>query len=64
MQDYQERVIDEQASLLIKLESLKKFVYSNTFYKLSRIDQHLLVEQLSHMIAYSNTLDLRISLFK
>lgn len=64
MQDYQERVIDEQASLLIKLESLKKFVYSNPFYKLSRIDQYLLVEQLGHMTAYSNTLDLRISLFK
>jgi len=64
MQPHEERVIQEDGELQIKAVKLIEFTSSDAFKKLPVMDQQLLEIQLGAMIAYSNVLKLRISLFK
>ena len=45
MQDYQQRVIDEQAELNEKLVKLTQFTTTDTYRKLVAEDRNLLIEQ-------------------
>ena len=64
MKDYQERVVDEFAQLMIKLVSLRKFLAGERFNTLSTVEQRLLLRQEKHMTKYAHTLSDRIYWFK
>lgn len=62
---YQQRVVDEQTELEIKLKALREFIRCNAaFHSLPAEERTLLKTQMDLMSAYSNVLDLRITNFK
>jgi hypothetical protein len=63
MEAYQQRVLDEQAELKVKLNALRAFVPTSAFTKLHDIDKELLVKQCMAMAEYSRILQCRISRF-
>lgn len=64
MQDYQQRVLDEQTALADKLVKLTKFISaSDAFAALPDEDKVLLREQRDHMSAYHDVLRRRIERF-
>lgn len=64
MQEFQQRVADEEAALRTKLDALAAFTRSPTFLTLDGLNQRLLQEQEHHMGKYLNVLSQRIALFK
>jgi len=63
MQDYQQRVVDEQIELNEKLVKLIQFSTTETYRKLPVVDRDLLIEQQGAMAAYNNILGDRIARF-
>ena len=65
MEAYQQRVMEEQSALHVKITKLSDFlVNKETFRVLDPEDQVLLHEQLGHMQAYDEVLRKRIARFK
>ena len=64
MQDYQQRVVDEEIALSEKLNKLGAFIHGEVFLTLPEEDRTLLQEQDDHMRAYANVLRQRIERFK
>lgn len=60
---HQQRVLDEQVALDIKIAALDLFIESDKFATLDVENQELLAEQLDIMISYSEVLGKRIRLF-
>lgn len=60
---HQLRVIDERTELEVRIGKLQSFVGTGTYAALTQLDQHLLLEQLTHMRAYSGLLGARIQRF-
>jgi len=63
METYKIRVIDERASLSIKIEKLGEFIRTAEFSSIHSVDQFLLMTQRVHMICYLDILDSRIARF-
>lgn len=63
MEDWQQRVIDEKASLDGKLELLSGFIGTPDFHALTEESRTLLGLQETAMTEYSEILGKRISLF-
>ena len=63
MEEWQKRVVAEQAELNKKVDSLKLFVNQKQFFYLLEPDQHLLEKQLISMIEYNSILLQRIARF-
>lgn len=63
MQPHQRRVIDEKAELDGRAAKLDDFCISDTFMTLPVVEKRLLIKQLNAMLAYSEILEDRISLF-
>jgi len=63
MEDYQKRVVDEQAELAKKLTALNEFICSESYKSLSVFQQRLLFYQAKAMGMYSEILWDRISDF-
>ena len=61
--DFQQIVVDEKVELDEKVKKLGVFLNSETFDKLAKRDQFLLVEQRASMKSYSRILGDRIVLF-
>ena len=65
MQPHQQRVVDEKIELDIKLDALNTFIDNNPmFSKVSQEEQGYLRAQAYAMLAYSDILADRITLFK
>ena len=64
MEDWQNRVIEEEKELKVKIDKLVVFFNTDTFKKLSKNEKILLDEQCKAMMAYSSCLRGRIILFK
>ena len=64
MEPYQQRVIDEQEELKVKLSALGDFVQSEMFQGLPEIERDALNSQRVFMAGYSGVLSRRISRFK
>lgn len=64
MEDYQTRVIQEQADLQDKIDNLVRFTESDSFLHLSREYRNMLLCQLDLMRGYSNILLRRIDIFR
>jgi hypothetical protein len=61
---HQQRVVDEQTELEIKLKALRDFISGNpVFDTLPAEDRTLMKTQMDLMSAYSNVLSLRIARF-
>ena len=63
LEDWQQRVVDEQSELFDRLEKLIAFTCSEPFKKLPVDKQEQLVQQASHMNAYNDILAARIEAF-
>jgi hypothetical protein len=63
MKNFQERVISEKKELDEKLESLKRFFYTDIFNSLDEPERNRLEIQCDMMSAYSRILDARIKAF-
>ncbi len=63
MQEYQARVIDEQADLIEKIIKLIEFTGAEVFAGLSDSDRDLLTAQLAVMVSYNQLLSQRIARF-
>lgn len=63
MQAHEQRVVDERNELDIKVSALRVFSTSELFASLPFAERHLLSVQLEQMVAYSETLKLRIARF-
>lgn len=63
LEDWQQRVIDEQSELFDRLEKLVEFTGSDLFKKLPVTSQEQLVQQAHHMNAYNDILTARIEAF-
>lgn len=63
MQPHQQRVVQEKAELDEKIEKLEAFIQSEKFKVVDSEDSFLLNQQLAYMLAYSNTLQMRIERF-
>lgn len=63
MQDYQNRVIEEQVELSGKIYKLLEFMYNDEYSSLPAVEQGLLMVQLNAMEQYEKTLKRRIDLF-
>ncbi len=63
MQPHQQRVVDEQKELSLKLEKLRDFLETDTYKSLPKQEQDLLSLQSQVMSVYVNLLGERISLF-
>lgn len=61
---HQQRVVDEQTELEVKLKGLREFIRNNpVFDTLPSEDKTLMKTQMDLMSAYSNVLGLRIARF-
>lgn len=60
---YQIRVIDEKQELDVKIAKLEAFSETESFSSLSKEEQDRLLDQLYHMIQYSEILEQRIENF-
>lgn len=61
---HQQRVVDEQTELEIKLKALRNFISNGSLYQtLPLVERTLLKTQMDLMSAYSNTLSMRIANF-
>lgn len=60
---YQQRVVEEQVALDIKVEALNTFLEGEQFLTLPEIDQNLLIKQVNLMEEYSYILGERIKRF-
>ena len=63
MESWQQRVIDEEKELSIKIKKLDSFVTTDSFENLSSLNKELLVIQLFAMKHYDAILNKRISNF-
>jgi len=63
MNDFEERVLSEQADLSEKMQKLSTFMYGKVFPTLPAVDQGLLMVQYPQMEAYSVTISDRIERF-
>jgi len=64
LQDWQQRVIEEQQELNVRVEALDKFINSSdVFADLSDGDKALLCEQYEKMESLNEILKIRIGLF-
>lgn len=63
MKDYQDRVVQEQSDLVIKIDALVGFMHSKSYGNLDSPNQGLLMVQLQAMENYDRTLSRRIELF-
>lgn len=63
LEDWQERVVDEQSELFERLEKLVEFTCSEQFKSLPVDKQEQLVQQAHHMNAYNDILTARIEAF-
>ena len=64
LQDWQERVVNEQNDLFEKIDKLDLFIDNKSnFEKLNEANRQLLLAQKSAMLAYGKILEVRISLF-
>jgi len=63
MEDWQNRVVEEQKELGDKFDKLVEFTCGEAFTKLDHVNQNLLVQQASAMNAYNEILLARISMF-
>lgn len=64
IQPHQQRVVDEQTELEVKLKGLREFIRNNpVFDTLPSEDKTLMKTQMDLMSAYSNILGLRIARF-
>jgi len=63
LQPHQQRVVDEQKELLVKIRKLENFTAEDIFDDLPLIERLTLENQLEVMYLYSNLLSQRISLF-
>lgn len=63
MENYQKRVITEKEELDKKIERLREFYFSPRFNEIPPMQQTLLKAQLGTMVAYSEVLGARISLW-
>lgn len=64
MQDWQQRVVDEQRELNSKLRDLIAFTVTEEYRKLTTVDRNLMIEQQGAMAAYNNILADRIARFQ
>jgi len=64
MEGWQQRVVDEQKALQIKLDKLADFLNTTTFSRLPPDDQEYLSVQESGMRIYNEALKLRIRRFQ
>jgi len=64
MEDYQQRVVDEERELREKLKKLEAFVASDVFAGMAREDQSLLRKQHGYMANYLDILERRIVRFE
>ena len=64
MQPFQERVIDEQMDLDMKINRLREFISGETFPGLPEREQDRLREQLHYMLGYNTVLTQRIEAFQ
>ena len=64
-EDWQERLIDERAGLVLKLDKLNTFIANDSkFQELPNHDQTLLIAQQAAMSQYCHILNLRIGLLQ
>lgn len=63
-QPHQERVIEERAQLVDKVDKLDAFLFGKTFNSLAEVEQLRLLKQLAYMKMYLNVLGERIAEFK
>jgi len=63
LEDWQQRVVDEQSELFDRLEKLVEFTQTDQFKKLPADKQDQLVQQASCMNAYNDILTARIEAF-
>lgn len=63
LQPHQQRVLDEQTELLLKISKLGIFLVSDKFKTVSETEQKLLPQQLEAMSKYSSILAERIKAF-
>lgn len=64
MKPHELRVVDEKKELDEKIVKLTEFFRTKTFAYLDSADRHLMLEQRSFMIDYSDALGKRIARFK
>ena len=61
MEDYQIRVLNEKEALSDKIEKLSKFIHRDPIFEnLDKYEQILLIQQMTHMEAYENVINLRL----
>lgn len=63
MEDWQQRVVQEQKELQERLDKLMMFLDTEKFYKLPQEDKKLFWKQFYGMIDYNEALKLRIEKF-
>ena len=63
LEDWQQRVVDEQSELFDRLEKLIEFTQTEQFKKLPANKREQLVQQAHHMNAYNDILTARIEAF-
>ena len=63
LQDWQERVLQERAELEERCAGIDAFITSDTFQRISLVEQDLLFAQAQAMMDYSHILTKRIGTF-
>lgn len=63
MEPYQQRVVEELASLEEKIDKLRTFFESVTFVRADETERYLLGNQYGHMLGYRQCLQQRIQLW-
>ena len=63
LQDWQERVLQERAELEERCAGIDAFITSDTFLRISLVEQDLLFAQAQAMMDYSHILTKRIGTF-
>ena len=64
MQDYQKRMIEEEAELTVKCDAIREFSVTETYKVMDGAEQLRLVTQLGYMQNYREVLRDRINAFK
>ena len=64
LQDWQERVLQERAELEERRAGIDAFITSDTFLRISLVEQDLLFAQAQAMMDYSHVLTRRIGTFQ
>ncbi len=64
LQDWQERVLQERAELEERCAGIDAFITSDTFLRISLVEQDLLFAQAQAMMDYSHVLTRRIGTFE